>query len=143
MLDDLNNAIVKITELFLNNADSNSFCNSNNSSNHNINRSIEMSAGENFIDTEECRSSQQNIFVAQKMHRQSTDHSLYSKSKLDTNLSIMKGDTQQNLLQQETDEWFYPMQSSDIKTDNLNSTVHFFPWQNPYACQCGMIYNKS
>ncbi|XP_060864303.1 putative uncharacterized protein DDB_G0284695 [Metopolophium dirhodum] len=91
MLDELNNEITKLKELFSNNTDSNSFCNSMNFNNYNTNRSTnitEMSAGEDFIDNEEYESTQRNTIVEQMMHRKSTDHDdhdLYSNSKFDTN----------------------------------------------------------
>lgn len=151
MLDGLNNEIKKIKELFLKNTNSNSFFNNNNSNNPITNRSTEMSAGEDFIDNEKCRSTEQ------MMHKNSTDHDLCSKRNYNTNQSIIKGifqnnedcmNTQntyicQNVLQQENDEEFYQIQLSDIKIENLNNMEHFITWQNLYVCQCGTIYNKN
>lgn len=159
MLDGLNNEIIKIKEL-LSDKDSNSFCYSNNSNDYNINRYSEMSAGEDFIDNEECQPTQQNTLAMQMKYTQSTDQLYYTKSEIDTNHSIFKGvyhnnntadctnnkqntHTMQNVSQQEIDERFYQIQSSDFKNESLNSTVHFFPWQNPNVCQCGMIYNNN
>jgi len=97
MLDELNNEIIRLKELFSNNTDSNSFCNSTNFNNHDTNRSTnitEMSAGEDLIDNIEYQSPQQNTFVDQMMHKKSTDHDdhdLYSESRFDTNQIIFKG----------------------------------------------------
>jgi len=157
MLDGLNNEITKIKNLFSNNLNSNSFCNKNSKyNNHITNQSIEMSAGEDFIDNEECRSTKENTFVEQVIHKNSTDHDLCPKNIFNKNQSFLKGVfhdnedgtnasqnryTHQNVYQQEKDDEFYQIQSSDIKTDNLN-IENFFTWLNPYVCQCGMIYNK-
>uniref|UniRef100_A0A2S2NT54 Uncharacterized protein n=1 Tax=Schizaphis graminum TaxID=13262 RepID=A0A2S2NT54_SCHGA len=158
MLDGLNDEIKKIKDLFSNNINSNSFCNKNSEyNNHITNQSIEMSAGEDFIDNEECRSIKENTFVEQAIHKNSADHDLYPKNIFNKNQSFLKGVfhdneddtntsqnsyTHQNVYQQEKDDEFYQIQSSDIKTDNLN-IEHFFSWHNPYACQCGMICNKN
>eukprot|EP00102_Acyrthosiphon_pisum_P015679 XP_008186351.1 PREDICTED: putative uncharacterized protein DDB_G0282129 [Acyrthosiphon pisum] len=56
MLDEINNEIIKLKELFSNNTDSNSFCNTMHYNNYNTNRSTYitgMSAGEDLIDNEE------------------------------------------------------------------------------------------
>ncbi|KAE9537627.1 hypothetical protein AGLY_006650 [Aphis glycines] len=148
MLDGLNNEIKKIKELFLKNTNSYSFFNNNNSNNPITNRSTEMSAGEDFIDNEKCRS------IEKMMHKNSTDHDLCSKSKFNTNQSIIKGvfqnnedcmNTQntyicQNVLQQENDEEFYQIQLSDIKIENLNNMEHFITWQNLYRFSIDRYY---
>ena len=94
MLDELNNEIIKLKELFSKNTDSNSFFNSMNLNNYNINRSTnitEMSAGEDLIDNKEYQSTQRNTFDEQMMHRiDHDDHYLYSNSKFDENQIIFK-----------------------------------------------------
>jgi len=120
MLDELNNEIIKLKELFSNNTDSNSFCNSTNFNNYNTNLSTnitEMSAGEDLIDNEEYQSTQRNTFIEQMMHRKSTDHNdhdLYSKSKFDTNQIIFKGVNHNN---------------KDCR--NAHCSMHSY---NPYYC---------
>jgi len=122
MLDELNNEIIKLKELFSNNTDSNSFCNSMHLNNYNTNRSTngtnvtEMSAGEDLIDNEEYQSTRQNTFVEQMMHGKSTDHDdhdLYSKSKFDTNQITFK----------EVDH--------NKECTNAHCSVHSY---NPYYC---------
>ncbi|CAI6365495.1 unnamed protein product [Macrosiphum euphorbiae] len=95
MLDELNNEIIKLKELFSKNTESNSFFNSMNLNNYNINRSTnitEMSAGEDLIDNKEYQSTQRNTFDEQMMHIiDHDDHDLYSNSKFDKNQIIFEG----------------------------------------------------
>lgn len=93
MLVALNNEIIKLKELFSNNTDSTSFFNTIDFNNYNTNQSteiIEMSAGEDFIDNKEYRSSQQNTFVENIVHTSFTDHDLYSENEFDSNPIIFK-----------------------------------------------------
>lgn len=45
-------------------------------------------------------------------------------------------------LREQTEEGFYQLQPAS-DPEGENDTVHFFQWQNPHKCQCGMISNKN
>lgn len=45
-------------------------------------------------------------------------------------------------LREQTEEGFYQLQPAS-DPEGENGTVHFFQWQNPHKCQCGMISNKN
>lgn len=154
MLDDLNNEIMKIKELFMND---NETVSSKKCKRHNKTKKCNghmFAAGAEYIDNEKSNFNQQSTFVTQNS---TAEYEKYNPSQFENGINNNNSDIEfypnnsevyytnnEPYFPQQTNDGFYQIQSApaDLKNKNVDSIQHFFSWQNPHVCQCGMIYNN-
>lgn len=154
MLDDLNNEIMKIKQLFMKDKETDL---SNKCKRHNKLKKCNgnmFAAGAEYIDNEKSNFNQQNTFVTKNS---TTEYVTSNPSQFENYINNKTSDIKfyhnnsevyytnnEPYLIQQTNDGFYQIQSAPavLKNKNVDSIQHFFSWKNPHVCQCGMIYNN-
>lgn len=151
MLDELNNEIMKIKELFMNNKETVSLNNCKCYNKINQCKRNMFAAGAECIDNEKSNLNQHITDISD------AEYVMYNPSQFEYHVKNENSDIEfypnnseiyytnnEPYLTQQTNDGFYQIQNAptDLKKKNVDSIEHFFSWQNPHVCQCGMIYNN-
>lgn len=126
-MDGLNNEMKQINEFLTYNKEFNSF---SNRKNNNSNLSNEISADEDFINNE--------VFSQSQFEQYVYNENQYNYSTYQYNMELINTN-KPNVIHQ-TDKGFYRTQSN-CRTQSSESIIHFFSWQNPSVCECGVMCN--